>query len=101
VSVFEISLDSDCCKENSMTSILHFACKYDAHEIVEFLLLSLYATRNLEYISIVNQKNKQGLTPLMVGVLYGAVKSVECLLKFGGIRLFEKSADGFTAIKYN
>jgi hypothetical protein len=55
---------------------------------MEYFLKQLYKTNPANYVKIVNEKTKEGWTPLMLCSFYGAKKCMEILLTAGGVKPF-------------
>lgn len=59
-------------QQGNLWTSIHYACYFDSLNILEILSKELYRVNSKGYISIINQKTKEGMTPLMISAMAGS-----------------------------
>jgi len=76
---------------------LHYACSLDTVIILDYLLQLTYSLYKEDYANIINAKTSDGWNLLMITAVYGSTNSLGLLLKYGGVKLYEKDNAGLKA----
>lgn len=88
---FGIEPQEELSTEGYYWTALHYAVYFDRPIMVGYFAKRIHKFHREDYIEIMNLKNRDNLTPMMLGTMYGKTSSVEMLFKCGGVRLYEKN----------
>jgi hypothetical protein len=95
--LFKVSPNEEITNTAKTCTALHYACSLDTVIILDYLLQLTYNLYKEDYANIINAKTSEGWSLVMITAAYGASNSLALLLKYGGVRLYEKDNNGLRA----
>jgi len=97
VALFNIVPNEEISEGDRAWTCLHYACCKDACILLDYLLQLTYELYKEDYNQIVNIKTSEGWNLVMLTAIYGSTNSLQLLLKYGGIKLYDKDNNGLRA----
>jgi len=97
VDLYDVLAQEECSVAGYYWNCLHYGSHFHSDRVLEFFLKRSYKLDPDNYLSIVNERTKEGWTPLMISAIYGSTKCLNMLLQCGGMSLNAKDNNGRTA----
>jgi len=97
VRLFKVAPNEEITNTAKTCTALHYACSLDSAIILDYLLQLTYTLYKDNFSNIINAKTSEGWNLVMITAVYGATNSLNLLLKYGGVRLYEKDHSGLRA----
>jgi len=95
--LFKVAPNEEITNTAKTCTALHYACSLDTVIILDYLLQLTYNLYKEDFANIINAKTSEGWNLVMITAVYGANNSLTLLLKYGGLRLYEKDNSGLRA----
>lgn len=96
--LFKVVPNEELGTNNNAWTCLHLACSLDSVISLDFFLKLTYELYKEDYSKIINSKTTEGWNLCMITAMYGASNSLNLLLKYGGVKLYDKDNTGLKAI---
>jgi len=98
INLFNIAPHEEVSVEGYLWTTLHYASHFKVEKVFDYLLQKTYQEYKEDYVHIVNNKTSEGWNVLMTAAMYGSNECLELLIKYGGVKLYEKDKNGQRAI---
>jgi len=95
--LFKVAPNEEITNTAKTCTALHYACSLDTVIILDYLLQLTYNLYKEDFADIINAKTPEGWNLVMITAAYGASNSLALLLKYGGVKLYEKDNNGLRA----
>ena len=78
--------------------MVHYCCRYDAENCLEYLLKNYFVEKGAGYLDYVNARTAEGYTPLHLCAMWKGEKAFAVLYYYGGLNLGSRDKLSKTAL---